>query len=85
MAWASSAYLIRDRHRCVISRRFDHAEARERRNTPSGALDDEGNLLENDPDDPELLEVAHILPHSLTKFNQGGELVYIYLPFRRSP
>ncbi|KAI0525829.1 hypothetical protein F5B22DRAFT_633225 [Xylaria bambusicola] len=66
--------LIRDRHRCVISRRFDHAEAWERRNTPGDARDDEGNLLENDPDDPEFLEVAHILPHSLTKVNQGGEL-----------
>ncbi|KAI0977461.1 hypothetical protein F4678DRAFT_16139 [Xylaria arbuscula] len=77
--------LIRDRHRCVISPRFDYAEAWERRNTPVGALNDEGNLLENDPDDPEFLEVAHILPHSLTKFNQGGELVCIYLPFRRSP
>ncbi|KAK5633398.1 hypothetical protein RRF57_009112 [Xylaria bambusicola] len=66
--------LIRDRHRCVISRRFDHAEAWERRNTPGGARDDEGNLLENDPDDPEFLEVAHILPHSLTKVSQGGEL-----------
>lgn len=77
--------LIRDRHRCVISRRFDHAEAWERRNTPGGARDDEGNLLENDPDDPEFLEVAHILPHSLTTADQDGELVCIYLPFRRCP
>ncbi|KAI0431359.1 hypothetical protein F5Y09DRAFT_197897 [Xylaria sp. FL1042] len=76
--------LIRDRHRCVISRRFDLAEAWKRRNTPGGARDDEENLLENDPDDPEFLEVAYVLPYSLTKVNQGGELVYIYLLFRYS-
>ncbi|KAL7623277.1 hypothetical protein AAE478_006958 [Parahypoxylon ruwenzoriense] len=66
--------LIRDRHRCVISRKFDFAEAEERLNTLGRAQDDEGNLLENDPDDPEYLEVAHILPHSLTKLNRRGEL-----------
>ncbi|RWA12170.1 hypothetical protein EKO27_g2922 [Xylaria grammica] len=63
--------LIRDRHRCVISRRFDCAKAMERRNAPNGAQDDEGNLLENDPDDPEFLEVAHILPHLLTRVHRG--------------
>ncbi|KAI5921713.1 hypothetical protein F4810DRAFT_330693 [Camillea tinctor] len=66
--------LIRDRHRCVISRKFDLAEA-QRRHNPDGARDDDGNLLRNDSNGyPEFLEVAHILPHSLTKVNQGGEL-----------
>ncbi|KAI0411238.1 hypothetical protein F5X98DRAFT_61660 [Xylaria grammica] len=64
--------LIRDRHRCVISRVFDLAEAEERYDTPGGARDDEGNLLVDEPDDPAYLEVAHILPHSLTQTNREG-------------
>ncbi|KAF2454343.1 hypothetical protein BDY21DRAFT_353691 [Lineolata rhizophorae] len=60
--------LVRDRHRCVITRRFDLAEA-ERRIGRSGssAQDDDGELLANETRDWEKLEVAHILPHSLTK------------------
>ncbi|KAJ2989592.1 hypothetical protein NUW58_g3390 [Xylaria curta] len=63
--------LIRDRHRCVISRRFDVTEALKRRHAPGGSRDDEGNLIADDPLEPAQLEVAHILPHSLTKMNQG--------------
>ncbi|KAI1118331.1 hypothetical protein F5Y14DRAFT_400039 [Nemania sp. NC0429] len=70
--------LIRDRHRCVISRKFDYTEAINRSLAPGGPRDDEGGLLENDPFDPDPLEVAHILPHSLTKTNERGELVRIY-------
>ncbi|KAI1120416.1 hypothetical protein F5Y10DRAFT_289790 [Nemania abortiva] len=66
--------LIRDRHRCVISRVFDLAEADERFDTPGGAQDDDGNPLENELDDPAYLEVAHILPHSLTQVNREGKL-----------
>ncbi|GAW23564.1 hypothetical protein ANO14919_131310 [Xylariales sp. No.14919] len=66
--------LTRDRHRCVISRVFDLAEAEERYDTPGGARDDEGNLLVDEPDDPAYLEVAHILPHSLTQTNREGKL-----------
>ncbi|KAF2967839.1 hypothetical protein GQX73_g5726 [Xylaria multiplex] len=66
--------LIRDLHRCIISRRFDLAEAMKRRLDPGGSRDDEGNLIANDPFEPAQLEVAHILPHSLTRMNQGDEL-----------
>ncbi|KAI1288565.1 hypothetical protein F5Y03DRAFT_401726 [Xylaria venustula] len=60
---------IRDRHRCVISRRYDFTEAMNRRRTPGGPRDDDDNLI-NDPIEPDQLEVAHILPHSVTKTNQ---------------
>lgn len=73
--------LIRDRHRCVVSRAFDQAEAFKRRNDPDGLRDDEGNLLENGSTKLEALEVAHILPHS---FNKGFELVCIF-PSKQSP
>ncbi|KAI3322505.1 hypothetical protein HD806DRAFT_500250 [Xylariaceae sp. AK1471] len=70
--------LIRDRYRCVISRRFDFTEAMKRRRTPGGPRDDDNNLIANDPIEPDQLEVAHILPHSLVKTNQRGELVRIF-------
>ena len=67
--------LTRDRHRCVITRAFDSVRVREqlriRQNPPR---DDDGNVL--DPRDGySHLEVAHILPFSLTKAEGGGELV----------
>ncbi|KAI8648931.1 HNHc domain-containing protein [Fusarium sp. Ph1] len=69
--------LIRDRHRCVISRNFDLIEA-DRRYENSGddfALDDEGQLLiDQDPDSFAELEVAHILPHSLNTTTANPEL-----------
>jgi hypothetical protein len=49
-----------------------------RRRTPGGSRDDEGNLIANDALEPDQLEVAHILPHSLTKLNGRGELVRIF-------
>ncbi|KAI0101768.1 hypothetical protein GGR51DRAFT_529281 [Nemania sp. FL0031] len=70
--------LTRDRHRCVISRRFDFNEAMKRRRTLGGPRDDDGNLIANDPIEPDQLEVAHILPHSLTKVNQISELIRIF-------
>ncbi|OAA54144.1 hypothetical protein SPI_09078 [Niveomyces insectorum RCEF 264] len=61
--------LIRDKHRCVISRKFDEVEAAERiRRDGDDATDDEGHrfvALGMEPDDFADVEVAHILPHSL--------------------
>ncbi|CAI7627392.1 unnamed protein product [Penicillium glandicola] len=60
--------LIRDRHRCVISRKFDRATARNRF-TENGEFcaDDDGNLLKDEPSDQfQYLEVTYILPHSVT-------------------
>ncbi|KLJ09675.1 hypothetical protein EMPG_14904 [Blastomyces silverae] len=60
--------LIRDRHRCVISRRFDQREAIIRvAEHHDNAQDDEGNPLRGQLYSH--LEVAHILPHSLTQTN----------------
>nr|KMM63939.1 hypothetical protein CPAG_00291 [Coccidioides posadasii RMSCC 3488] len=60
--------LVRDRHRCVISRKFDQQEAIIRLTQDgNNAQDDEGNLLRGQLS--MILEVAHILPHSLTQAN----------------
>ncbi|KAI3326742.1 hypothetical protein HD806DRAFT_520481 [Xylariaceae sp. AK1471] len=66
------ACLVRDRHRCVVTRRFDYVEARNRtRQNGDDARDDDGAPLRAPTD---RLEVAHILPHSLMKADAGGEL-----------
>ncbi|RYC62467.1 hypothetical protein CHU98_g3738 [Xylaria longipes] len=66
--------LVRDRHRCVVSRRFDQDEATRRMRTCGDeAKDDDGNLLQ-DETQFDSLEVAHILPHSLTKSETGSQL-----------
>lgn len=74
--------LVRDRHRCVISRDFDMKEA-ERRIEESGydyASDDQGQLLkEQEPGSFAELEVAHILPHSLMTTTGNPELVGEFL------
>ncbi|KAK3935965.1 hypothetical protein QBC46DRAFT_396221 [Diplogelasinospora grovesii] len=62
--------LTRDRHRCVITHTFDITEAMERLRRPP-ATDDDGNPL--DMSNNGGLEVAHILPHALTK-EENGEL-----------
>jgi hypothetical protein len=65
--------LIRDRHRCVISRKFDRSEALERfTRDGENAKDDDGQLLKDENERPEHLEVAHILPHSLTSLTTAG-------------
>ncbi|KAK0633309.1 hypothetical protein B0T14DRAFT_533546 [Immersiella caudata] len=51
--------LVRDRHRCVVSRRFDLKEAINRT--------EHANPMNT-------LEVARILPHSLTRANPGAPL-----------
>ncbi|KAI1119422.1 hypothetical protein F5Y14DRAFT_395245 [Nemania sp. NC0429] len=65
------ACLIRDRHRCVISRSFDLAEVTTRMRIAggNGARDDDGNPFRED-DSLAALEVAHILPRSLMKTDE---------------
>ncbi|OAA50504.1 hypothetical protein NOR_00954 [Metarhizium rileyi] len=65
--------LVRDRHRCVISGKFDQVQAVKRmRECGRDAVDDQDNLLLGETF--EMLEVAHILPHLLTKCNSDSEL-----------
>jgi hypothetical protein len=72
--------LVRDRHRCVITHAFDTMEAKERwKQLP--AKDDDGNLLGGN-DTYGYLEVAHIIPHALTK-EEDGELVCCPFSFIR--
>ncbi|PHH73972.1 hypothetical protein CDD83_4640 [Cordyceps sp. RAO-2017] len=69
------ACLVRDRHRCVVSRRFDQAQALRRfESDGDNAQDDDGNLLKEETRPFDALEVAHILPHSLTKTNSSSQL-----------
>ncbi|QSS65890.1 hypothetical protein I7I51_06741 [Histoplasma capsulatum] len=66
--------LARDKHRCVISRVFDSQEEIKRTNQHGAdARDDEGNLLSNEVT-LAVLQVAHILPHSLTKMSENLQL-----------
>ncbi|KAI3050159.1 hypothetical protein CBS147353_11647 [Aspergillus niger] len=67
------ACLVRDHHRCVISRKFDIVEARKRSaEDRDNCKDDDGNLLSSEARGGfQYLEVAHILPHSLTTVAQG--------------
>ncbi|KAK4042719.1 hypothetical protein C8A01DRAFT_44339 [Parachaetomium inaequale] len=70
------ACLVRDHHRCVVSRSFDWPEANRRfRRDSSSARDDDGTLLEDGSLPFRHLEVAYILPRSLTKLRQGLELL----------
>lgn len=64
---------MRDRHRCVVSRKFDRAEARKRfAQNGEYCADDDGKLLKNESSDQfQYLEVAHILPHCLTTVASG--------------
>ncbi|KEF50831.1 uncharacterized protein A1O9_13118 [Exophiala aquamarina CBS 119918] len=65
--------LIRDRHRCVISRSFDRDEAMRRvaRDGTQKAQDDDGFPLSNESNIFATLEVAHIIPHSLMTLSSG--------------
>ena len=58
--------LLRDHHRCVISRSFDYDEATKRIESEGegNAQDDDGELLSGPY---YYLEVAHIIPHSLMR------------------
>ncbi|OAL75678.1 hypothetical protein A7D00_1278 [Trichophyton violaceum] len=69
--------LVRDHHRCVVSRKFDANEASRRwKQDGDDCKDDDGNLLKDQrEEDFEYLEVAHILPHCLTAVaSQNTEL-----------
>lgn len=73
--------LIRDRHRCVISRKFDAVEAVSRyKKYGHDARDDDAKLL-RDTNAVESIEVAHILPHSLTEFEPGSSEIVVLSPF----
>ncbi|KAK0718752.1 hypothetical protein B0T21DRAFT_295268 [Apiosordaria backusii] len=66
--------LIRDRHRCVISRRFDVKELEDREKISGDQVtDDDGKPFEASHIFSRL-EVAHILPHALTSTEKGSEL-----------
>lgn len=67
-------FLIRDRHRCIISRRFDQDEATKRmKQYGDDAWDDDKKLLLEETQF-ESLGVAHILPHSLTSRDADSQL-----------
>ncbi|XBQ88631.1 hypothetical protein V6000_004243 [Aspergillus fumigatus] len=60
------ACLIRDRHRCIISRKFNAQEGQRRyKRDGSNLKDDDGKSLLEERDNMAFLEVAHIIPHSL--------------------
>jgi hypothetical protein len=69
------ACLIRDRHRCVISRKFDAQEGQRRYKRDGPNLkDDDGKSLLEERDNMAFLEVAHIIPHSLMSLtSEEGE------------
>jgi hypothetical protein len=72
-----SACLVRDRHRYIVTRRFDYSKALKRfENTGDNARDNNSNLLDKEqPGTFEPLEVAYILLYSLTRLGRGDELV----------
>jgi len=75
------ACLVRDRHRCVVSRGFDIAESVKRfERDGDDARDNDGLFLIEEEIDFQTLEVAHILPHSLVKANPCAQLVSRILP-----
>ncbi|KAJ5854906.1 hypothetical protein N7534_007449 [Penicillium rubens] len=65
--------LIRDHHRCVVSRKFNRAAARKRfEENAESCADDDGNLLKDKSSDEfQYLEVAYILPYCLTTVASG--------------
>ncbi|KAF7116757.1 hypothetical protein CNMCM5793_005314 [Aspergillus hiratsukae] len=66
--------LVRDRHRCVITRKFDAAEAEKRfERDDDNAKDDDGNTLGSEDETFATLEVAHIIPHFMPFTNEEGE------------
>ncbi|OJJ50041.1 hypothetical protein ASPZODRAFT_1093094 [Penicilliopsis zonata CBS 506.65] len=68
------ACLIRDRHRCVITRKFDAQEAQKRyKRDRRNIKDDDGLSLLPERDAMAYLEVAHIIPHSLMSVTGEGE------------
>ncbi|KAE8151446.1 hypothetical protein BDV25DRAFT_138866 [Aspergillus avenaceus] len=68
--------LVRDRYRCVITRKFDAVEGEVRYKIYGDQVtDDDGNSLLPESRNMAFLEVAHIIPHSLMSLsNIEGEL-----------
>ncbi|OAA63447.1 hypothetical protein SPI_03610 [Niveomyces insectorum RCEF 264] len=70
--------LLRDRHRCVVTRKFDRAEAIARYEADGyDATDDEGQRFDFSTGQLnfEHVEVAHILPDSLMSLDGDAEIV----------
>lgn len=67
--------LNRDRHRCVITRKFDAQEGQNRyKRDGQSVKDDDGKSLLPERDIMAYLEVAHIIPHSLMSLtSEEGE------------
>ncbi|GBF66797.1 hypothetical protein TMEN_9518 [Trichophyton mentagrophytes] len=66
--------LVRDHHRCVVTRKFDITEARKRIAIDKNCTDDDGRPLKTEQrGNFQYLEIAHILPHCLTKVASGDE------------
>ena len=68
--------LIRDHHRCIVSRDFDTKEAQERilkaaRQQGATVRDDDQNALSRPYSH---LEAAHIIPHSLMRPQAGSDV-----------
>lgn len=83
VSYLRSLCLIRDRHRCVVSRVFDfQEELRRLRAHGPGVVDDDGNVIKA-KDPREYLEVAHILPHSLIAVDKNLQLVSYYFNRRK--
>ncbi|CAK7213502.1 hypothetical protein SCUCBS95973_001815 [Sporothrix curviconia] len=68
--------LIRDRHCCVVSRKFSAADFTQRRKQYGIGARDDNEILFSDLGSLEfdVLEVAHILPHSLMKTSTGAAM-----------
>jgi hypothetical protein len=67
--------LTRDRHRCVITRRFDRSEAESRYKLDGlEARDDDGCVLASEKEAPTFLEVSHIIPHSLMSIGASSNV-----------
>ncbi|KAE8164618.1 hypothetical protein BDV40DRAFT_111933 [Aspergillus tamarii] len=65
--------LKRDRHRCVVTRKFSASEAQERFEKDGDNLkDDDGESLLPERNEMAYLEVAHIFPHSLMSLTSNG-------------
>jgi hypothetical protein len=73
--------LIRDHHRCVISREYEMAEAI-RRTTSYGddAEDDDGHPISDKANSFNILKLAHIIPHSLTRIESGSSQLVDIIP-----
>ncbi|KAA8648905.1 uncharacterized protein ATNIH1004_004792 [Aspergillus tanneri] len=67
--------LRRDRHRCVVTRKFDAQEAQNRyKKDGRNVKDDDGKSLLPESENMAYLEVAHIMPHSLMSLtSEEGE------------